>query len=62
MATAIRKPRTSLIPLAGLMVLAGMVAGVGPVWAQLACPLLAGVTPPSNPRVTAQEVEDAAPA
>ena len=58
MTTAIWKPRTSLIPLAGLMVLAGMVAGEGPAWAQLACPLPAGVTPPSNPRVSAQEVED----
>ena len=58
MATAMWKSRTSLIPLAALLVLAGVVAGAGPAWGQLECPLPAGVTPPSNPRVSAQEVED----
>ena len=42
----------------GLLVLAGMVSGAGPVLAQPDCPLPDGVTPPAAPRVTAQEVED----
>ena len=58
MATAISKAGTSLIPVIGLLLLAGMVSRAGPAWAQLECPLPAGVTPPSLPRVTAQEVED----
>ena len=52
MATATWKVRTSLIPVIGLLVLAG------PAWAQLDCPLPEGVTPPAVPRVTAQQVED----
>ena len=58
MATATWNVRTSLIPLIGLLVLAGMVSGAGPAWAQLDCPLPEGVTPPAAPRVTAQQVED----
>ena len=58
MATATWKARTSLIAVLGLLVLAGVVPGAGSAWAQLDCPLPAGVTPPSNPQVTAQQVED----
>ena len=58
MATATWNVRTSLIPLIGLLVFAGMVSGAGPAWAQLDCPLPEGVTPPAAPRVTAQQVED----
>ena len=58
MATATSKGRTSWIPVIGLLVLAGMVCGAGPAWAQLDCPLPEGVTPPAAPRVTAQQVED----
>ena len=58
MATATWKARKSLIPLIGLLVLAAMVSGAGPAWAQLDCPLPDGVTPPAVPRVTAQQVED----
>ena len=42
----------------GLLVLAGVVTGAGSAWAQIECPLPAGVTPPSNPQVTARQVED----
>ncbi|MDE0206050.1 MAG: hypothetical protein OXP66_08480, partial [Candidatus Tectomicrobia bacterium] len=38
--------------------LVGMVCVTGTAWAQFECQLPAGVTPPSEPRVTAQEVED----
>ena len=58
MATATWKARKSLIPVIGLLALAGMASGAGPAWAQLECPLPEGVTPPAPPRVTAQEVED----
>ena len=58
MTTATRKPRASTLPVIGLLVLAGMGLAAGPTWAQLDCPLPAGVTPPENPRVTAQQVED----
>ena len=58
MATATSTGRTSWIPVLGLLVLAGMVSGAGPAWAQLDCPLPEGVTPPAAPRVTAQQVED----
>ena len=58
MATATWKARTSLIPVIGLLALAGMLSGAGPAWAQLECPLPEGVTPPAAPRVTAQQVED----
>ena len=58
MATATWKARTSLIPVIGLLVLAGMACGAGPAWAQIECPLPEGVTPPAAPRVTAQQVED----
>ena len=49
---------TSLI-LSGLLVLAGVLSDTHPAFAQtpLDCPLPAGVTPPADPRVTAQEVE-----
>ena len=52
MATATWKDWAFLFPAIGLLVLAGT------AWAQLDCPLPAGVAPPSEPRVTAQEVED----
>ena len=58
MATATRNTRTSLIPLVGLLALAGMVSGAGPAWAQLDCVLPEGVTPPAVPLVTARQVED----
>ena len=38
MATATWKARTSLIPVIGLLVLAGMVCGAGTAWAQIECP------------------------
>ena len=52
-------PPTLLI-LSGLLVLAGVLSGARPAFAQtpLDCPLPAGVTPPADPRVTAQQVED----
>ena len=58
MATATWKVRASLIPMIGLLVLAGMASGAGSALAQLDCPLPAGMTPPADPRVTAQQVED----
>ena len=50
---------TSLL-LSGLLVLAGVFSDARPAFAQtqLDCPLPAGVTPPADPRVTAQQVED----
>ena len=44
----------------GLLVLAGVFSDSQPVRAQTqeTCPLPAGVTPPADPRVTAQQVED----
>ncbi len=53
------KTRTSLtymIPVVGLLVLAGVFSNAPPALAD--CPLPAGVTPPEDPRVTAQQVED----
>ncbi len=49
-----------LIPFAGLLVLAAVVANAHPALAQTdeVCPLPAGVTPPEDPLVTAQQVED----
>ena len=58
MATTTWKRRASLIQGIGLLVLVGMVCLTGTAWAQFECQLPAGVTPPSEPRVTAQEVED----
>ena len=57
------KARTLLtyaIPVVGLLVLAGLFSNARPALAQTeeACPLPAGVTPPADPRVTAQQVED----
>ena len=51
---------TALILASGLLVLAGIFSDVRPAFAQaqLECPLPAGVTPPADPRVTAQQVED----
>ena len=48
------------IPVVGLLVLAGVFSNVRPALAQTeeACPLPASVTPPADPRVTAQQVED----
>ena len=49
-----------LIPLAGLLVLAAVFANAHPALAQTedVCPLPPGVTPPEDPLVTAQQVED----
>ena len=46
--------------LSGLLVLAGVFSAARPALAQTPeeCPLPAGVTPPADPRVTAQQVED----
>ena len=51
---------TSLILASGLLVLAGIFSNARPAFAQaqLECPLPAEVTPPADPRVTAQQVED----
>ena len=48
------------IPVVGLLVLAGFFANPHPALAQTdePCPLPPGVTPPAEPRVTAQQVED----
>ena len=53
------KARTLLtyaIRVVGLLVLAGVFSNARPALAD--CPLPAGVTPPADPRVTAQQVED----
>ena len=51
------KTRTLLtIPIVGLLVLAGVFSNAPPALAD--CPLPPGVTPPADPRVTAQQVED----
>ena len=57
------KARTLLtyaIRVVGLLVLVGVFSNVRPALAQTeeACPLPPGVTPPADPRVTAQQVED----
>ena len=51
---------TLLIFASGLLVLAGVLSAVRPALAQtpLDCPLPDGVTPPADPPVTAQQVED----
>ena len=53
-------PRGAVIFLTGLLVLVGVFSAARPVLAQAqeACPLPAGETPPADPRVTAQQVED----
>ena len=53
-------PLTSLILVVGLLVLAGVFADARPASAQTqeACPLPDGMTPPADPPVTAQQVED----
>ena len=57
-----RTPRTSTarIQVVGLLVLAGVFSVARPALAQMeeACPLLPGTTPPADPSVTAQQVED----
>ena len=53
-----RKTSTCFSLVLGLIVLAGFCSAVRPALAQLDCPLPAGVTPPEDPRVTAQQVED----
>ena len=51
------KTRTLLtIPIVGLLVLAGVFSNAPPALAD--CPLPPGVTPPADPAVTAQQVED----
>ena len=51
---------TALILASSLLVLAGVFSAAHPAFAQAqeACPLPADVTPPADPRVTAQQVED----
>ena len=49
---------TSMIRVLGLIVLGGLFFAVRPVPAQIECPLPAGVMPPADPRVTAQQVEN----
>ena len=49
---------TYMIPLVGLLVLAGVFSKAPPALAQEPCPLPPGVTPPADPPVTAQQVED----
>ena len=51
---------TSLILASGLLVLTGLFSDVRPAFAQTQpeCPLPADGTPPADPRVTAQQVED----
>ena len=52
-----KKTRTLLtIPIVGLLVLAGVFSNAPPALAE--CELPAGVTPPPDPSVTAQQVED----
>ena len=52
--------RGAVIFLTALLVLAGVFSDTRPAFAQaqLDCPLPAGLTPPADPRVTAQQVED----
>ena len=57
MRTGTLRPLTVLL-LGGLLVLAGVFADGREAQAQLECPLPPGVTPPPDPRVTAQQVED----
>ena len=47
---------TYAIRVVGLLVLAGLFSNTRPALAD--CPLPPGVTPPADPRVTAQQVED----
>ncbi len=47
---------TYMIPVVGLLVLAGVFSNAPPALAD--CPLPPGVTPPADPSVTAQQVED----
>ena len=47
---------THMIPIVGLLVLVGVFSNAPPALAD--CPLPPGVTPPADPRVTAQQVED----
>ena len=47
---------THMIPIVGLLVLAGVFSNAPPALAD--CPLPPGVTPPAEPSVTAQQVED----
>ena len=49
---------TSMVLVVGLFVLAGVFSDARPALAQEACPLPAGVTPPADPSVTAQQVEN----
>ena len=51
---------TSMIPVVGLLVLAGLLSDARPALAQDegACVLPPGLTPPDDPSVTAQQVED----
>ena len=44
--------------LSGLLMLAGVFSDTRPALAQLDCPLPDGVTPPADPAVTAQQVEE----
>ena len=48
----------SIVGLVGLFALAGVLFGAHPAVAQEPCPLPAGQSPPADPPVTAQQVED----
>ena len=60
MNTYTRKTGIPLLPVAGLLVLAGILSDVRPALAQsrIDCPRPAGVTTPPGPSVAAQQVED----
>ena len=58
MATATWRARACLIPVLGPLVLVGLFCGTGIAGSQLDCELPVGVAPPSEPRVTAREVEE----
>ena len=60
MQTVTRRTRISSVLIAGLLALYGLFTDVRPALAQtqIPCPLPAGTTPPADPAVTAQQVED----
>ena len=60
METTARKTGTSMFLIASLLLLVGVFSVTRPALAQSqeACPLSPGVSPPPDPRVTAQQVED----
>ena len=60
MQTVTRRTRISSVLIAGLLALYGLFTDVRPALAQtqIPCPLPAGTTPPADPAVTAQQVQD----